>query len=137
MNSHCWNAQIIPFNTSKKIAFKQLVNRLGEEISINSGLVLLKSLIVKFKANFEQPAILTSNLLTIFDLEDNKVIVDYTPLQIISLKGRINQVSVIDFGQSIPFSISQIEEIEFRLLDLNKRLLDNIEYSVHIWFKIC
>ena len=113
-----WNSVIATYDTKKKKAVKGLVNQRGNPITIISGNVIVKSVILEIKQKIDKPIVLVSNLKTHYDVENqNKVNLEYSPLHVFQVE-EANQTKVVHIQDSMCINFCEQDEFSFELCDL-------------------
>ena len=129
-----WNSIVVPYDTRRKIAAKKLYSKRGNPITILSGKVLIKTVIVEVKQPISKPVILVSNLLTHYDLEGSNIVYEFSPIHIFDLKDS-NQTKLIELSDPVTIEFCEIDEMTFQLMTIDKKKI-NVKFSVHLYYKL-
>ena len=132
-----WNSIIVPYDSNRKIAAKTLVNQRGDTISIFSGSFLLQSVICDIKKDIDKVAILVSNVLTHYEIDNSTkaVLKEYSPLKCFELKGKAGETKVFDISDPICVKFCEIDEISFQLMELSKEKII-LDFKVHLYYRL-
>ena len=131
-----WNAILIPYNSIRKLAAKKLVSKRGNPITILSGTVLIKSIVLELKQKVSDPIILVSNLLTHFDIDENgdNVVKEFSPIHIFQVSDTY-MTKIVHIEKPMCIDFCEVDEMTFQLMTLNKTKVD-IPFSVHLYYKL-
>ena len=129
-----WNSVVVPFDARRKIAAKRLYSKRGNPITILTGKVSIKNIIVEVKQAISKPVILVSNLLTYYDVDGSNMVHEFSPIHIFELKDS-NQTKLIELNDPVTIEFCEIDEMTFQLMTLDKKKV-NLKFSVHLYYKL-
>ena len=133
-----WNSIIVPFDKTKNIARKVLIDHRGEPLDLCTGLVQLKNVICVLKKDFDSVAVLVSNMKTHYEIDSlSRVIKEYSPLEVFPFKASKGDKKVIAIENPVLINFCELSEFQFQLMDLDKKKISDIEISVHMYYQFC
>ena len=131
----CWNSTVVPYIARRKLAAKRFVTQRGSFITIISGTVLIKSIILELKQKIDSPIVLVSNILTHYDIDENSQSVEeYSPIHVFETD-KSQTTHVIHINKPVCLTFGEVDEITFQLMNLKKKKI-NVTFSVHLFYKL-
>ena len=135
------NSIITSYNIQKKISTAKVVDSRGEIVTLRSGCVWCKSLIIDFGSkNLDKTiSILCANFFTHFaiDTETSATIKEYSPISTIQIEGKAGSKHLYNIDQPFAIPFNLLHEFEFYLLKPNGYKIPDVKFEVHLFYKIC
>ena len=134
------NSIITSYNIQKRISTAKVVDSRGEVVTLHSGCVWCKSVIIDFSKNLDKTiAIICANFFTHFaiDAQTSATTKEYSPIASIEIGGNAGSKSLFKIDQPIAIPFNLVHEFEFYLLKPNGFKIPDVKFQVHLFYKIC
>jgi len=128
-----WTYSLLPYSSETKLAEKKLTCCDGSSLSGEYSIVFV-SIGVKFLHNTNTLAVLCSNVLCQYEVENGSRRRIYTPISQVLLSGQKDDLKIIQVKQNFPCIFSDYSEVKVWLQTPGKSKID-IELQCHIAFR--